>query len=43
MPATLLATTAGSALEIGERQCSMFITEWMAMPVAADAARAAST
>ena len=43
MPATLLATTAGSALEIGERQCSMFITEWMAMPLAADAARAAST
>ena len=37
MPATLFATTSGSALESGYFQWSAFITEWMMSPVFAAA------
>ena len=37
MPCTLRFTTAGSALDIGSRQCAEFITEWMRSPVFCDA------
>ena len=37
MPATLFATTSGSALESGYFQWSAFITEWISRPVFAEA------
>jgi len=37
IPATLLLTTSGSALDSGKRQWSAFITEWIFRPVFAEA------
>src|SRR6266850_832774 len=42
IPATLLLTTSGSALESGKFQWSMFITEWTRSPDWADALRTSS-
>ena len=38
IPATLLSTTAGSALDSGNSQCASFMIEWILRPVASDAA-----
>ena len=37
IPLTLLSTTAGSGDDSGDRQCSLFITEWIFNPVLVDA------
>src|SRR5690606_15026425 len=43
MPATLFFTTSGSALDSGNCQCALFITEWITRPVSDEALAMAST